>query len=86
MAFTYANVAVTTAVVTLVPQGAEAVVVMNNGPNAIAIGDGSVATGTGLLVPAGATIRLNPRGAAISAAALTANQVSPADTRVWTEV
>ena len=89
MAFTVSNVAVTNAAngTVLVPAGAQHVLIMNNGPNAITLGvDTTVTTGNGFLVPAGATLRVNPNGAPIQAIAATAAQVSPADTRVLVEV
>lgn len=89
MAFSVSNVAVTNGAggTALVAAGAQHVLIMNNGPNAITLGvDNTVTTGNGFLVPAGATLRFNPDGGAVQAIAATAAQVSPADTRILVEI
>jgi hypothetical protein len=62
-----------------------AVVIQNLGPNAIAVGvDNTVTTGNGVQVPTNGVLTLTAGiNGTLFAIALTANQVSPADTRIF---
>jgi hypothetical protein len=72
------------------PGGQKRVSIYNNGPNAIYIGGQNIAVtvATGFKIPSGGSFVLSPGtiNGPIIAIAETANQVSPADTRVVVEV
>jgi hypothetical protein len=87
-----ANVAVQTSATQLLAANAAAeqrlaVVIQNLGPNAIAIGtDNTVTTSNGVQVPTNGVLTLTAAiNGTLFAIALTANQSSPADTRVLVE-
>lgn len=66
--------------------GRERVTIQNLGPNAIYIGrDSSVATTTGMQIPAGGVASLDYPQTPYYGIAVTANQSSPANTRVDVE-
>lgn len=74
------------AAVRITPRSASrgSVSVFNNGPNAIFVGpDNTVTTATGFPIPAGTAKEFDETGAELWARAVTADQVSPADTRVF---
>jgi hypothetical protein len=68
------------------PGNKETVTVQNKGPNSIYYGYAStVTTGTGEEIPAGSSANFTHQLKPIWAIAITANQVSPSDTRVTVE-
>jgi len=87
-----ANVAVATAATQILAANTNvaersAVVIQNLGPNAIAVGvDNTVTTANGVQIPSNGVLTLTAGiNGTLFAVAATANQVSPADTRVLVE-
>jgi len=87
-----ANVAVTTSATQILAANTNvaqrsAVVIQNLGPNAIAVDTvNTVTTATGIQIPTNGTLTLTAGiNGTLFAIAATANQVSPADTRILVE-
>jgi hypothetical protein len=82
--FTSSAVVVQTTPTKLVDQsmGRGSLLISNRGPNAIYLGGTDVTTATGFPIPAGESIEMDETNGAVYAIAETANQATPANTRI----